>query len=739
MKKTSVIFSVLVAAILCVISFTKYNQDYGYVAGYPHYQTALDNNLGMTVAHLSSFLNEDTLVETTEKISDFFKTNELKGFIFVKEDDLENESITKSVYLYNSNINAYDHLLITPKTENFDWSLKKNGSYITNNPKDNEADGLIEYLDSSYLNFNRQTNEIINIYDLSLLASLDSKPMYYSMVFFIEPEKEGSIQNLLEDHFKDYFDWNVPQISYTNDVKDIVNFETTSAISDFFAMPKPVLYISSSALILVSVIIILKREKEITIRNLHGNRSSTIYFKILSKFILLNLIGFMAGFVLTLMVYTDNISILIIKYLKSTIPLLIIYFGVFIVSLALLFFYLSFKRGSKALKSVRSIKQFDISILLKIAVIVVLTIPLIQGINSMITNVKYLKEYSKPLKVKEISMIRSLYSENDIENKQMEVGFNTANEYGISYLSSSIYNSVSALKKEFKGDTSSLDFIGQAITISGNLPYQWPTLEANRHIGNYIELIGLDNKKLGAEDISKTALTFLVPESIADDFSNSGHVSYTESSTIIIKDPGRVYTSYMYDEYPAYVDNPIIAVVGSMNYFTNFSSNLFYSNENETDREHFSKFLNALDEQDISYYLTDGQSIYNDFKKISEDSLVETAMLIGISLLIIGLFGYFSATVYFDQFRKKLLVQYIHGKSYLDRYGLLYFTSIFAVVTSYIIVLLLSKFRLYFGFLAVPSITILFGVVLMIDISTLFYLVSKFEKKSISQMLKGDE
>ena len=140
----------------------------------------------------------------------------------------------------------------------------------------------------------------------------------------------------------------------------------------------------------------------------------------------------------------------------------------------------------------------------------------------------------------------------------------------------------------------------------------------------------------------------------------------------------------------------------------------------------------------MSYYLSDGQSVYQYNKQIMLNNLLETSMLILISLLIIGLFAYVSASIYFDQYKKKIIVQYIHGKSYLERYGPLYLMSTISILFAYAILLLFARFRFYFGFLAFSSITFLILIILLIDLLLMYHLISKFEKRNISQLLKGD-
>ena len=159
----------------------------------------------------------------------------------------------------------------------------------------------------------------------------------------------------------------------------------------------------------------------------------------------------------------------------------------------------------------------------------------------------------------------------------------------------------------------------------------------------------------------------------------------------------------------------------------------------ENGEEKLESLLNDLSDYQITYTLSHGPDISNIYLAMSRYAVNETLMTLFPTLVIIVLFSYFSSLMYFDAKKKIPLVQYLHGSSYLKRYGRLLISNAVSLAMSLLLVLFLSRYRFNFGLLATQSIIMYYLIVIVLDLIVSVILINGFERRNISQLLKGDE
>lgn len=256
----------------------------------------------------------------------------------------------------------------------------------------------------------------------------------------------------------------------------------------------------------------------------------------------------------------------------------------------------------------------------------------------------------------------------------------------------------------------------------GSFPYIYVN---NNYLKNY-NLINEASEEIRLQDLKNGDL--LVPIGTKD--FNKDYFCYGMRCNIIYYSNDVTFLNYVPTSTLHTVKNPVIQ------YFNHYDPAFYYSEGNlylpKTKSPEYYKdvFKGITSKTELS--LKDNQYNYNSYADSRNKALIKVLLVTTITIFIYLSFVYQSVYVFLNDQQKKLAIQYLQGYTKFQRYSILYISNNLALLLAGVISIILLKLP----FLDVIRYILVLMIIEDIQITLLLH---RFHKRSISQILKGDQ
>lgn len=467
--------------------------------------------------------------------------------------------------------------------------------------------------------------------------------------------------------------------------------------------------------ILFFIIDMIKQKKTILIQRIHGIGIVQIVCDKLLKMFAIHYFIFNLIMYITLYILTNKKLFYEPELLKQTVIISIGLLGFFIGAFVICCFAVNFIIQIKTIKSQgNSHKNLFAVLIIKILLLIIFTAPVLNILSEAITNGKnyYFINNNKDI-------FNNLYRIDGGINKldDQEKVFNHYLKNGGIYCDFQQYyfRTYDFLKENYP-QMNEEELEQTAI--------KYPIIYVN---ANYLKSLDKKVYTIGGTEVDIDNLdddVLLVPQACdLNDFSNM--MFNGEKKKILIKNPG-MFVNYSVEEL-LLLENPIIYLTTKKN-FTCYFDHLFIPLENNNVNKISDQILKISDNKARiqSYDNTIELSIFN------IQSFFKEAFVLSVLYLIIYISIIYQSVFWFiEEFKKTLLLEYLFGKSKIERYFYLFFLNIIfyliPIVCCGIIqkVVVLDMIKLYVC-------TIVFEIVIMC------LMIRNIEKNNANVILKGE-
>lgn len=524
---------------------------------------------------------------------------------------------------------------------------------------------------------------------------------------------------------------------YDEIIKDIENSEIVNYIVDddfvSFELVEPdvldiepiriLLILSIASLMVISICDLIKEKKEITIRKLFGERDFSIYFNLIAKKYLFNLILYILTQVFLYIILIRNIRPIHLLLVKPLLFAFSLYLIIWLFANLISYFVLTQVGRAVNLKKDNTVKFTNpITSIIKVIVIVLMITPFL-GLFS-----------SAPLTIEENIILRK--NKNKMRNNLIiygvyfddsdyDSGISESLELTLEFFEDFnwIYHDFSAnyLPEEYIETISEEEYQEQFV--------QHPYIVVNDTYLKDYDLRDLDGNSIDLDTLEHN--TLLVPEIYRDDEFTDIYYEGANSKTLYIRN-----NDLFYNYYPLGVieelrqENPVILFKNQLDSNMTWSGNALSIIDDESTREKVDNFLVSNDFDNI-IHMESTNNIYDMIISRSNDQLLNFILRLFLYILMIFIFQYQSVFVYFSENKDKVALNYLFGKTYIEGYGVFMFNNILVYIVPLLIGIIFLEIHYKFMF-----IYILFGILIDIIVATI--MIRSFEKNKILSVLKGE-
>lgn len=484
------------------------------------------------------------------------------------------------------------------------------------------------------------------------------------------------------------------------------------------------LILSISSLIVISICDLLKDKKEITIRKIFGEEDTSIYRNLIAKRYLLNLILYIGTQILLYAVIIRGVRQIHLFLLKP----LILAFGTYLMFwiIANLISYFVLKRVGR----VTNLKQSDTvrfinstTLIIKLVLIILMITPFINLFTTaplIIEENLILREnkdtMNNNLSIEDVYIEDFSYSESGPKPVNLTLEFFQELNW--------VYHDFFAnfLPPEMMEQISEEVFQEQFV--------HHPYIVANdAYLKNY-DIRDLDGNQIDFNDLENN--TLLVPQTYKNDTFTDVYYDSPTHNTVYIQDGGTFYGYYPLVPSIEVLrqHNPVILFKNQLDASMRWNGNFLSIKDEGDTREKIDIFLQNNNLNTI-VAITNNDNIYDITLSRSNDQILNFALTLGLYILMVFIFQYQIVYVYFSESKEEIAVNYLFGKTYLQRYGLLILKSIVIYIAPLIIGMVVLRIQYKYMLLYIS-----FGLVLDLIVSTI--MIRSFEKKRTLSVLKGE-
>lgn len=646
-------------------------------------------------------LYDDNDTEVFQKLVGFleeFNYDAISG----EQNKRYNFIIDDTVYLYTQdNLNDLD-IFKSRYGIDIDFT-SNNNSYYSSFIKDNEATDIIDFIDKSY---HKEYQPKLTIKQFKSFLS-DNPSKRIATIYIYADGYDSLIENIAKSEISNYI------IS-----DDFTSYELTEAEVLNIDAIKILLILTIASLIIISVCDLLQEKKEITIRKLFGERNSSIYFDLIAKRYLFNLTLYIVTQVLLYIVIISGVRPIHTLLLKPLLLVFGLYFLIWIFANLVSFFILTRVGRPINLKQSNAIKFTNSSTLLIKVLLIVL---MINPFMSLFISAPLTVEENIILR-KNIKQMKDNLAIYAIDDSSENYDFMEALNLTLDFLQDLdvVYHDFSSnyIPEELKQQVPQGTF--------PELPY---IVANNNYLKNY-KIEDLDGNRIDVNLLKNNSL--LVPEIYKDEAFNETYCQGPCMNIIYIQNNDKFYSHY-----PLVIniehlrqDNPVILFKNQLDANIKWNEG-FLSIPNKKDTQKKVNDFLSNNKLDKVVYITSTDNVYNTVVSRSNDQVFNSILTLCLYILMIFIFQYQTIFVYFSENKDEIAVNYLFGKTYLQRYGAL----ILASITIYILPLFIGiKFmKIDYKFMLMY---IMFGIILDLIVSTV--MIRSFEKKKTLSVLKGE-
>lgn len=618
--------------------------------------------------------------------------------------------IDTTVYLHTeNNLNDLDFFK-SVNGKNIDFTLDNN-SYYSSFINDKEATDIIDFINNSY---HKEYQPKLTIKQFKSMLR-DNPEKRTAIIFLYSDEKSNLIRDIENSEISNYIVSDDSTFIYELAKPEVLNIDAI----------KILLLLSISSLIVISICDLIGEKKEITIRKLFGEKNSSIYFNLIARRYLFNLILYIMTQILLYIVIIRGIRPIHILLLKPLLFAFGLYLTFWIFANLVSYFVLTKVGKATNLKQNNTVRFTNsITLIIKVILVVLMITPFINlftlaplTIEENIILRKNKTKMKNNLAIEGIFLDSEDYSLDEWEPLKLTLEFLEDLNW--------VYRDFSAnyLPEELKQEIPEEVFGQQYV--------QHPYIVANDTYLKDYDIRDLDGNSIDLKSLENN--TLLVPETYKNDEFTDVYYDDGQCTNIIYIQDGGIFYNY----YPLVPDievlrqhNPVILFKNKLDANMEWNGTSLSIRDEEDTREKIDDFL-VNNELDNIVHITSMDNVYDTTMARSNDQVFNFILTLCLYILMIFIFQYQTVFVYFSENKDEIAVNYLFGKTYMQRYGLLILNSI--IVYFVPLSIGIGFLKIHYKFMLMY---VLFGIILDFIVSTI--MIRSFEKKKTLSVLKGE-
>lgn len=739
MKRINAVFVVLLVLLVFNINWNTFNEAYQDMLFLIGYNQILEEGYERIDITISTHALETDAYSVREDMVSFLNKQDYLGYISTRN-EVVGEVRERALYISSDNLDFLNHLYFYEDLD-IDFKSENETQYITNDLNDDAFH--IKYLDQSFHDVKGEFPRSKYVYR-PIYQILESRENLYDeqigMVFVVPTSEVTRLKELLSSEF--LVKYGICDVNNL-DCQDEMIFNTSYLVNFYeneyninffnepFRMPKPILYISSVSVLITCFVFMMQSKKEFATRKLMGNSDGILSKRIVLPFLIESFAAYFITLFVLMIWKTDIFDPMSVRFNRLFI-MPSIFFSVALMGV-LLVIYISIKLKAKVTQlkvSFGSAMPFVLSSVLKIGVCVIVGIPFIQAYNttqyfSVImdgigTDEVYLNSrllgtpeqpfypYLSPLQV---------YS-GEWNRKADEIHIELLQNYDFIYADTDMYK----MDYSYSED----DRI---------LPY----VVVNEGYLNYYEYM-YDGQVFSSDDMNnnfiivpKVYQTLIESEGIYDNKMPKGEIVFVDTTHTIPGNEGYVGIPLS--------DAILYVMVDDYSMFNYSSGGMRKPLISEQDFQQYTEGMQYINENLATTTGLMGSDMLDMGNDILDNYRINTIYIFIIFMIVVLLFSYQKAMLFFEGQKKKLIVRTLHGHGFMSRYYV-FFVEI--LLTGLLVYAGLSRYNQteygkFDNALSLNHRVMVVVLVMTLEAVVAYVLIKRFQKNNMVTYLKGSE
>lgn len=704
-KKFLIIIAVLLS--LTVSYYLVKNYNFNLVVRYHSYQDYVSIVENKAVVPLSIVTKDNFQADLfIEKLKESFDD---RTFVITSVDKDEQDRNIYNTILYSNNEDLIKDLALRKAKElSFD---NNDEGYYSSDFYDENATDYLEIIDNQLFDTYHEQVRIMTLNTGKEILA-DSNGF---MLFFFDDDPVT-----LEKEFADFLETTGlrNQISFSNFYEGYSGVAINDLMMDGMRDIRIITLCVLIIYVLFFVILIYKKRKTILIQNIHGISLANILSKDLVKTLIFHFIIFVFGILAGTNLLTSGKVFDEKDLINQIIEIIkLVGFGYIFAILIIYFLLKTMLRINNIKKSEQSTKNLFIMLAVKIVFLIAVSTSFINITGQTVKQVKLYLFFNKYYDVLEnLATVGVLYPSVSDSHTVFEYYFN----HGGYYADFDTYetNTYEFLQETFGDDMDEEELQASAL--------EYPVIYANT---DYIDSFNRPIYKTDGTEIDLSKIDeniMLVPEKCRlDDFSKYSNGIDENIEVIKIKNPG-AYIDYTFNTaYEVVLEDPIIYIITKSDLLSNQYLTVPLD---KISREEITAQVLELTDKKAQIESNQNQlelEMYN-----IKNTLIDNGILFVLYLIIYISIIYQTLYLFIDEFKKLLIIEYLFGKTRLQRYGDIFVLNLLSYFIPLFCCIILRN--------NIADLLKLYSITYIGEILVMYLMIHKIERHNTSIILKGE-
>ena len=707
MKKFAYVFIIIYGFIVTFGIFNEFNE---------RYFNSLDNTIleyhdwtDKNGVIINLYLKEQgvSVTEVMDKLLEMGQNSSLEIMMSLSNDDIYQRKV-QSLYIY-SNEFIFEDFFYLEKGTHVDFGDLANDQYISSDSINDEKTDSIKFLSDKYIMGN--TYPVLNFMPLHTAGKYyEGEANFVGISFFFDNSMSmAEIKAMILDAFpfmyeEDIYDLNSP-------IEEEVDDQPVK-LTEFMA---PILLL---VILLSATSYINSNLKEVSVRKMNGNQSTLIFTRLMRSFILFSILAYTVSIFFSYFILGGDFTPISLNVIKPMLMNLLMFAGVILIFTILSYLYVRYVASYVALKrSIVNMKMVYGNIIIKTVLLLIVLTPLVHEISTGVEAFRKIYHYG--------SRTEEHYNYNLFTNQSMmtslpgEIGENLN-------MNQILFEEMILRGKGMYADFSHAHLDQQMIefyeTIGMEIPY--PSIIVDYQ---YLKEYSIRNEDGEVLDLSQiTENTVFVPLHLKEEkFQTYTGLDQNGKNTYFVTYDSAFLAPDISDP-KMLIENPVVY------FLTEYRSEIqpVYMSAFYSSYEDVSLLLSKY--QMEAYFNIENYVIKHNYYLESYMKEFITAMgYLMLFTIIPMIFLYQGLSFHFNERRKEIALKYSMGSSFFSRYR----EMILMHLLPYFVILLTVWTTLNVNVTIATSLVLYFVV---IDLLFMNWIIRRFEKKSISLVLKGE-
>lgn len=706
MKKFAYVFIILYGFIITFGIFNEFNERYFMSMDNTilEYHDWTDKN-GLII---NLYLQEQgmSVQEVTDKLLEMGHNNSLEIMMSLKHDDIYQRKV-QSLYIYSEEFKFEDFFYLE-KGSSMDFGRLAKNQYISSDSLDDEKTDSIKFLSDKYIMGN--TYPVLNYMPLHMAGKYyEGEANFVGISFFFDHSVSmAEIEAMILDAFPFMYEEDIYDLDHPIEEVESQPLNLTKFLSPILLL---VILLSATSYINSNL-------KEVSVRKMNGNQSTMIFTRLMRSFILFSILAYTMSILFSYFILGGDFTPISLNVIKPVLMNLLMFAGVILIFTILSYLYVRYIASYVALKrSSVNMKMVYGNIIIKTVLLLIVLTPLVHEISAGVEAFRKIYHYG--------SRTEEHYNYNLFTNQSMmtslpgEIGENLN-------MNQILFEEMILGGKGMYADFSHAHLDQQMIefyeTIGMEIPY--PSIIVDYQ---YLKEYTIRNEDGEVLDLSQiTENTVFVPLHL------KGEIFQTYTG-LDQNGKNTYYVTYEGAFLAPDISGPKMLIENPVVYFiTKYRS--------EIQPVYRSAFYSSYD--DLSLVLTKYQMesyfdienyviTHNYYMESYTKSLITALGYLVLFSIIPMIFLYQGLSFHFNERRKEIALKYTMGSSFLSRYR----EMVLMHLLPYFVILLTVWTTMNVSGTIATSLVFYF---IAIDLLFMAWIVRRFEKKSISLVLKGE-